>query len=144
VIIVLVYEKNAIFSLTIGGKSYHNIGPPEGSGDSPALQIQFMYPFISRSSFCCSFRSRNPALLSTRSFSLANSLTEDRVNVTRVGARFFRGPFTRNGTKLCRTIPKLCRTIPKSCRTIPNLRRVVRHQKFRFRVNRPLWPVYTK
>ena len=40
----------------------------------PALQIQFMYPFISFSSFCSSFKSRKPALDSTLSFSFANSL----------------------------------------------------------------------
>ena len=40
----------------------------------PALQIQFMYPFISFSSFCSSFNNKKPALLSTLSFSFANSL----------------------------------------------------------------------
>ena len=40
----------------------------------PALQIQFMYPFISFSSFCSSFKSRKPARDSTLSFSFANSL----------------------------------------------------------------------
>ncbi len=42
--------------------------------DPPALQIQFMYPFISLSSFCSSFILRKTARLSTRSFSLANTL----------------------------------------------------------------------
>ena len=40
----------------------------------PALQIQFMYPFISFSSFCSSFKRRKPARDSTLSFSFANSL----------------------------------------------------------------------
>ena len=44
----------------------------------PALQIQFMQPFISFSSFCSSFRRRNPARDSTLSFSFANSLCVKR------------------------------------------------------------------
>ena len=47
----------------------------------PALQIQFMYPFISFSSFCSSFRSRKPARDSTLSFSFANSLCGRRLFV---------------------------------------------------------------
>ena len=47
----------------------------------PALQIQFMQPFISFSNFCSSFKSRKPARDSTRSFSLANSLGGRRLFV---------------------------------------------------------------